>query len=164
MTRRDFELIAGILAKHHATEEMVASFCAELAETNPRFDAQRFRDAALPLKRTVYVASAWWSDCDPFVRVVGNDPKRVEKAVERAMKDAAIDAYNGSEPEDKRKVRDFLRDIEWTGVDEFTFDAIVPQNVIAQYEANQIFHHPDMDFSEYQQLRDGERDAIVYLS
>ncbi len=163
MTRKDYELIAGILAKHHATEEMVTAFCAELAETNPRFDAQRFRDAALPLKRTIYVASAWWEDCDPFVRVVGNDPKKVQKAVERAMKDEAVDAFNASEPEDKRKVRDFLNDIGWSGVDGFAFDAIVPTRTIENYESDQP-HADDIDYHDYIALRDGERDAVVYLS
>jgi len=167
MTRRDFELIAGILAKHKASEEMVQAFSAELAGTNPRFDRQRFMDASLPLKRTVYVASAWWEDNDPFVTVAGNDPRKVEKAINRAMKDAATDAYNGSEPEDKRKLRDYLNDIGWSGVNTFAFDAVIPHKVIAQYEAGEnstVAHHPDMDYTDYELLRDGDKDAIVYLS
>ena len=167
MTKRDFELIAGVLAKHKASEEMVRAFTEELAGTNPRFDKQRFTDAALPLKRTVYVASAWWEDCDPFVTVVGNDPKKVERAISGAMKDAATDAYNGSESDDKRRVRDFLNDIGWTGVTLFAFDSIIPDKIIAQYEAEEngiVAHHPDMAFADYELLRDGDRDAIVYLS
>lgn len=166
MSRKDFELIAEILARHHASEEMVQAFASELKETNPRFNEQRFMDAAMPLKHTVYVASAWWRECDPFVTVVGNNEKRVEKTIYRVMKDQAIDAYNSSESEDQRKVRDYLDDIGWSGVSTFAFDSIIPENIIRQYEGDaegRIFHHPDMDYHDYAALRDGDRDAVVYL-
>jgi hypothetical protein len=71
-------------------------------------DAERLAAGYVPTvsEQTIYVASAWWHDCDTFVTVCGNSPKRVEKAITRAMRDAATDVYNESEPEDKRKVRD----------------------------------------------------------
>jgi hypothetical protein len=50
------------------------------------------------------------------------------------MRNAATDAYNQSEPEDKRKVRDYLDDIGWSGVNAFQFDAIIPQHTIDRYE------------------------------
>jgi hypothetical protein len=183
MTRRDFELIASTIRSlrpfeaHDAERSETVAHAVRLTDvvdrlatalhgTNPRFDRQRFFDAAMPLKRIVYVASAWWNDSDPFVTIVGNDPKKVERAAYSAMKDTATDAYNSSEPEDKRKVRDFLDDIGWSGVNTFAFDAIIPHDVIAQYEADEngtVAHYPGLDYLDYQQLRDGERDAIVYL-
>ena len=166
MTRKDFELIAGILAKHKADEAIVNAFAVELADTNPRFDKQRFIEAAMPLKRTIYVASAWWSDCDAFVTVAGNSPKAVERAISRAMKDSAVDAYNQSEPEDKRTVRDFLRDISWSGINGFAFDAIISASVIEAYEADgdTVVHQPDMDYHDYEALRDGVKDAVIFLA
>ena len=64
------------------------------------------------------------------------------------------------------KVRDYLNNIAWSGVDTFPFDFIIPERIIAQYEADEdgkVFHHPDMDYLDYQQLRDGDRDAVVYV-
>jgi hypothetical protein len=119
--------------------------------------------------QTVYVASAWWENCDAFVTVCGNSPRLVEKTIYKAMRDAAIDAYNSSEPEDKKRVRDYLDDIAWSGVNTFAFDAIIPDRVIAQYEeaystnADTVAHHPDMDYSDYEMLRDGRKDVVVYL-
>jgi hypothetical protein len=51
MSRKDYIRLAAILARHYASEEMISAFCAELEEDNPRFNAQRFRDAARPLAR-----------------------------------------------------------------------------------------------------------------
>src|SRR5579871_6872088 len=174
MTRKDFETIAQVLAKHHASEQIVAALSAEFSEMYPAernskgkvargFDPERFRDAALPLSRTVYVASAWWHDCEPFVVVAVNNPKTVERAIFRAMRDAATDAYNGSEPEDSRKVRDYLADICWTGVDGMQFDSVIPARTIESYESDNPHYTGDIDYTDYVALRDGERDAIVYL-
>jgi hypothetical protein len=85
------------------------------------------------------------------------------------MREQAIDAYYSSEPEDKKRVRDYLDDIAWSGVNAFAFDAIIPDRVIAQYEesyktdAQFVAHHPDMDYSDYEMLRDGRKDVVVYL-
>jgi hypothetical protein len=120
-------------------------------------------------EQTVYVASAWWHDCDPFVSICGNSPKHVEKAIMRAMRDAATDAYNESEPEDKRKVRDYLDNIGWSGVNAFQFDAIIPQHTIDRYEPGfsggqeTVTHDSEMDYFDYEALRRGDKDAIVYL-
>jgi hypothetical protein len=55
MTKKDFQLIAHVLRveKHAGPEEnhplfddLAKTFAAELARTNPRFDRQRFIDAA----------------------------------------------------------------------------------------------------------------------
>ena len=152
-----------------------AEFMAKFGAGNPHCqsvaDAERLAADYFPTvsEQTVYVASAWWHDCDAFVTVCGNSPKRVEKAIKRAMRDAAIDAYNESEPEDKRKVRDYLDEIGWSGVNVFQFDSIIPDGIIAQYEetytrdAATVAHHPDMDYSDYECLRRGDKDAIVCL-
>ena len=153
-----------------------AEFMVKFGAGNPHCqtvaDAERLASEYGPTvsEQTVYVASAWWHDCDPFVTICGNSPKRVEKAIMRAMRDAATDAYNQSEQEDKRRVRDYLDDIGWSGVNAFQFDAIIPDRIIAQYEdaytrdTATVTHHPDMDYSDYECLRRGDKDAIVYLS
>lgn len=151
-----------------------AEFMAKFGAGNPHCqsvaDAERLASEYIPTvsEQTVYVASAWWHECDAFVTVCGNSPKQVEKAIMRAMRDAATDAYNQSEPDDKRKVR-YVDDIGWSGVNAFQFDAIVPDGVIAQYEeayahdAATVAHHPDMDYSDYECLRRGDKDIVVYL-
>jgi len=118
--------------------------------------------------QTVYVASAWWRENDAFVTVVGNSARLVEKTIFKAMRNAAIDAYN-SDCEDGKRVRDYMDDIAWSGVNAFAFDAIVPERIIRQYEesystdADTVTHHPDMDYSDYEMLRDGRKDIVVYL-
>jgi len=148
---------------------------AKFATGNPHCqtvaDAERLASEYVPSvsEQNVYVASAWWHDCDAFVTICGNSPKHVEKAIMRAIRDAAIDAYNQSEPEDKRRVRDYLDEIGWSGVNPFQFDAIIPDRIIAQYEeaytrnAGTVAHHPDMDYADYESLRRGDEDALVCL-
>lgn len=156
-----------------------AKIMAEYGANNPHLqtvaDAERIARENHVEMQDVYVASAWWENCDAFVTVCGNSPHLVEKTIFKAMRDAAIDAYNQSESEDKRRVRDYMDDIAWSGVNRFRFDAIVPHGVIAQYEEvysqqhrNNTFielvaHHPDMDYSDYEMLRNGRKDVVVYL-
>lgn len=47
----------------------------------------------------VFVASAWWRDCDPFASVVALDPKVAEAQIEAAMVEAAEQAVDGEDPE-----------------------------------------------------------------
>lgn len=152
-----------------------ARFMAQFGANNPHCqtvaDAERIAKDYIPSvsEQTVYVASAWWHDCDAFVTVCGNSPKHVEKAIMRAMREAAIDAYNQSEPEDKKKVRDYLDEIGWSGVNAFQFDAIISEHTIERYEPGFsggqeiITHDSDMDYFDYESLRRGDKDAIVYL-
>jgi hypothetical protein len=152
-----------------------AEFMAKFGAGNPHCqtvaDAERIAANYVPSvsEQTVYVASAWWHDCDAFVTVCGNSPKHVEKAIYRAMRDAATDAYNDSEPEDKRKVRDYLDDIGWSGVNAWQFDAIIPQHTIDRYEPGfsggeqHVTHDSEMDYFDYEALRRGDRDVVVYL-
>jgi hypothetical protein len=153
-----------------------AEFMAKFGANNPHCqtvaDAERLAAQYVPTvsEQTVYVASAWWHDCDPFVSVCGNSPRAVEKAIMRSMRDAAIDVYNQSGPEDKRKVRDYLDDIGWSGVNAFQFDAIIPQHTIDRYEPGfsggeqHVTHDSEMDYFDYEALRRGDKTAIVYLS
>ena len=156
-----------------------SEFMAKYGAGNPHCqtvqDAEKLAANYVPSvsEQTVYVASAWWHDCDAFVTVCGNSPKHVEKAIMRAMRDAAIDAYNSSEPEDKRKVRDYQDDIGWSGVNAFQFDAIISEHTIECYEEcyepgfsggqETVTHDSDMDYFAYESLRRGDKDAIVYL-
>lgn len=154
-----------------------AEFMRDHSANNPHVqtvrDAERIakqiaRENAIE-NQTLYVASCWWRDNDAFCTVAGNSPRLVEKTIFKAMREAAIDAYNSSEPEDKKRVRDYLDDIAWSGVNAFQFDAIISDRVIAQYEdayktdADTVTHHPDMDYSDYEMLRDGRKDVVVYL-
>jgi hypothetical protein len=119
--------------------------------------------------KTVYVASCWWRENDAFCTVVGNSARLVEKTIFKAMRNAAIDEYNNSDGEDKKRVRDWMDEIAWSGVNRFAFDAIIPARIISQYEeayttdADTVAHHPDMDYSDYEMLRDGRKDVVVYL-
>lgn len=152
-----------------------AEFMARYGANNPHCqtvaDAEKLAKDYVPTvsEQTVYVASAWWHDCDAFVTICGNSPQRVGKAIMRAMREAAIDAYNQSEPEDKRKVRDYLDDIGWSGVNAFQFDAIISARTIEHYEPGfsgdqqTVTHDSDLDYFDYEALRRGDKDAIVYL-
>lgn len=119
--------------------------------------------------QVLYVASCWWSENDAFCTVVGNSARLVEKTIFKAMRNAAIDEYNNSDGEDKKRVRDWMDEIAWSGVNRFAFDAIIPAHIIGQYEeayttdADTVAHHPDMDYFDYEMLRDGRKDVVVYL-
>jgi hypothetical protein len=154
-----------------------AKFMAEHGANNPH--CQTVREAERIAKQiadrndiadqTVYASSAWWRDNDAFVTVVGNSARLVEKTIFKAMRNAAIDEYNSSGSEDKRTIRDWMNDIAWSGVDAFAFDAIIPDRVIGAYEeayktdAQFVAHSCDMDYSDYEMLRDGRKDVVVYL-
>lgn len=119
--------------------------------------------------QTLFVGSAWWRDNDPFVTLVGNSARAVEKALYRAMRDAAIDAYNSSEPEDKKRVRDYLDEIAWSGVSTFAFADIIPERAIEAYEpafkdeVTTFTHSCDMDYFDYEALRRGDKTVVVYV-
>jgi len=68
------------------------------------------------LPKMVYIASAWWDDCDPFVGVVALESDDCGKKIEEAIREAAEEAFNNSEPEDSRTVDDYLSTIQWSGV------------------------------------------------
>lgn len=131
--------------------------------------AKQIADENAIENQTLYVASCWWRDNDAFCTVAGNSARLVEKTIFKAMRNAAIDEYNNSDSEDKRRVRDYMDDLAWSGVNAFAFDAIVPERIIRQYEesysthADTVAHHPDMDYSDYEMLRDGRKDVVVYL-
>jgi hypothetical protein len=131
--------------------------------------AKQIADENTIENQVLYVASCWWRDNEAFCTVAGNSARLVEKTIFKAMRNAAIDEYNNSEPEDKRRVRDWMDEIAWSGVNTFAFDAIISDRVISQYEdayktnADTVAHHPDMDYCDYEMLRDGRRDVVVYL-
>ena len=62
MTRKDFQLIADVVAstlatvKPEARQCLALDFAAALADTNPRFDQSRFVKACLVNERTDQVA------------------------------------------------------------------------------------------------------------
>jgi hypothetical protein len=130
--------------------------------------AKQIADENAIENQVLYVASCWWRDNDAFCTVAGNSARLVEKTIFKAMRNAAIDAYN-SDCEDEKRVYDYLDDIAWSGVNTFAFDAIVPDGVIAQYEdsyktdAQFVASHPDMDYPDYEMMRDGCKDVVVYL-
>jgi hypothetical protein len=68
------------------------------------------------LPRTVFVASAWWRDCEPFVGVVALEQEDAERKIKEAVEEAAEEAFQNSEPEDDRTKDDYLNDICHSGV------------------------------------------------
>jgi len=65
----------------------------------------------------VYVASAWWRDCDPFVSVVSTNKTRAADLIREEMAEEAEHAYGGDD-EDK-DLEDYLDEMAWSGVQEF---------------------------------------------
>lgn len=66
----------------------------------------------------VYVASAWWRDCDPFVSVVSLNRERAADLIDEEMRDEAERAAD-SDMEDAKELDDYLDDMAWSGVQEF---------------------------------------------
>lgn len=46
MSRKDFKLIAEVLRRNRASDELINQMASALATTNPRFDRSRFYNAA----------------------------------------------------------------------------------------------------------------------
>ena len=65
---------------------------------------------------TLYVGSAWWRDCDPFVRVVATTAEGAAEALDKAMVEATEDAAESDDDDEARAVDDYLDDIAWSGV------------------------------------------------
>lgn len=64
----------------------------------------------------VYVASAWWRDCDPFATIVADTRSTAQRLISESMLEEAERAWNDSEPEDSRSKADYLDEIAWSGV------------------------------------------------
>jgi hypothetical protein len=58
----------------------------------------------------VYVASAWWRDCEPFLTVVGGSEKAVEAAIGAEMLRVAAEAHDQQETKERER-DDFLLDM-----------------------------------------------------
>jgi hypothetical protein len=95
----------------------------------------------------VYVTAIWWTDSDPFVRIVGNDRLAVRNAAMRAMADAASEAADETDDEDAMMDR-----LHWNGVGTMNLS-----DVIAAWEV------PSLE-PEYSDLLSGDKDALVYVS
>jgi hypothetical protein len=64
----------------------------------------------------VYSAAAWWRDNDPSMQAVALTSKRVEKEIEKQMREAARWARDDGNYE---TIREALGDIAWSGVHTF---------------------------------------------
>jgi len=111
-------------------------------------------------QRKVYVAACWWRDCDAFASVAANSAKVCERKIMQAMRDAAVDAYNQSEPEDEKTVDDYLEDLCWSGVSLESLEDVVPH-----WELDRYFAHvaADIDACDMDSLLSGDADAYVWL-
>ncbi len=67
----------------------------------------------------VYSAAIWWRDCDPMYNVVATTAKACEREAMRMLRGEARDAYD-SEFDDPRTISDYLDDLCWSGVHQFT--------------------------------------------
>lgn len=95
--------------------------------------------------KTIYTASAWWSDCEAFVGIIGTDPQKVEEAIHHAMHEEAKDAWDTAEPEDPRTIGFYLDEIFWSGV-----------HIVKPDELDSLY---DEDFSK---VSAGDDNAISY--
>jgi hypothetical protein len=118
------------------------------------------QDEARLRQTKVYVASAWWRDCDAFASVVANSAKVCERKIMQAMRDAATDAFNHSEPEDERTVDDYMEDIAWSGV---SLERL--EDVMASWELDRYFAGvaSDIDACDMDALLSGDKTAYVWL-
>ena len=110
---------------------------------------------------TVWVATAWWRDCDPFASVATNTAEEAERLINRAIRDAATDAYNSSEPDDTRTVEQWAEEIAWSGCNQFRLAEVVSDSELDRYFAGVAcasFDHTEMDA-----LLHGEKDASIWL-
>lgn len=102
--------------------------------------------STFPVKEMkVYITAIWYTDCDPFLRIIGNSADKVRKAAEEAMaeqqeKDAEDD--DGVFP---------LASLHWNGIGSMNL-----KDVIAAYEIPSL--EPD-----YTSLISGDKDALLYL-
>ena len=96
---------------------------------------------------TVYVSSIWWTDCDPFLRIVGNDMDTVRHAAIQSMKDAVLEAED-SDNEDTS----LENEIHWNGV-----GAMSLTDMVAAYEIPGL--EPD-----YSRILSGDKEALLYLT
>lgn len=67
----------------------------------------------------VYVASAWWRDCDPFVSVVSMNRDRAADLIRETMEDEAQSAADGDLDDESKEFDDYLDDMAWSGVQVF---------------------------------------------
>jgi len=146
-----------------------ALLMAEYGFNNPHMqtveDCERIAAENRVEFQTVYVGVANWEYCDIFVRIIGNSKPRVERELAKAVREAAIDAYNSAEPEDKKRVRDYIAEIE-TYVGECQFEHAIGEDVINAYERSfqgqteTHFSNPAMDYFDYESLRRGDVEPI----
>lgn len=59
---------------------------------------------------TIYVASVWWRNFEPFLTVVGGSERAVETAIEAEMLRVAAEAYDQQETKERER-DDFLLDM-----------------------------------------------------
>lgn len=99
----------------------------------------------------VYVTAIWWTDCDPLLRIIGNDADTVRKAAEEAMSQEARDCITG-DADHEYTFEEAYQQIHWNGIGSMNL-----KDVIAAYEIPSL--EPD-----YTNLLSGDKDALLYIT
>jgi|SRR5215467_13219881 len=112
---------------------------------------------------TVYVASAWWRDCEPFLTVVGGSEKTVETAIKAEMLRVATEAYDQQETKECGR-DDFLLDMARSFAERDTVGNIFPASVLESYISKKLLNHHQLDYQGFHSLVNGDSNAIVRIS
>ncbi|PYT82678.1 MAG: hypothetical protein DMG40_05225 [Acidobacteria bacterium] len=108
----------------------------------------------------VYVASAWWRNCEPFVTIVGGSQKAVETTIQAVMLQTATDAYN-EQGSKKRERDDFLLDMARSFAKRDTLGNVFPAHVLENYCSEKLLRHRYLDYQNFHSLVNGDPNAIV---
>jgi hypothetical protein len=74
--------------------------------------------------RKVYAASAWWENSDPFITVVGFDPKRVSFEIDRYLDNYMEEQLRNDD--NFSSIEEIESQIKWSGVHAYNLSDIVP--------------------------------------
>ena len=110
----------------------------------------------------VYVASAWWRDCEPFVTVVGGSEKIVEAAIQATMLKMATDVYDDQEIKERER-DDFLLDMARTFTTRDTLGHVFPDHVLESYCSEKLLRHRYLDYQNFHSLVNGDPNAVVHF-
>ena len=112
---------------------------------------------------TVYVASVWWRDCEPFLTILGGSKKAVETAIEAEMLRVATEAYDQQDAKERGR-DDFLLDMAWSFAERDTVGNILPASVLESYISKKLLPHRHLDYQGFHSLVNGDSNAIVRIS
>jgi len=111
---------------------------------------------------TVYIASVWWRNCEPFLTIVGGSASAVETAIEAAMLRVAAEAYAQQETKERGQ-DDFLLDMARSFAQQDRLGNIFPASVLESYITEKLLRHRYLDYQGFHSLVNGDCNATVQI-